>query len=219
MPRGECHSHPKTHQRQDSHRAGPHETGPEEHATNAQNNHNRGRPAQATLEQEQADADADTHAFPVQEPRNEKTNMVFMTMIVSKGLIASNQMGAFPTISNRGHRYVCIFYFYNTNHIKGYPIKSRKKDELLRVYKLAYTYAEQQGIKPKLHKLDNETSKEVENFIKEGTSVIPVAPPNMYCKQSGGTCYPNMESMYEVCTCLTTPRLSYSILVPAMQPI
>lgn len=140
---------------------------------------NRGRPAK-TLHQERMEAANDAQEHPTQELRNERTNFVFMTTYASEGLIASDQTGAFPSISNKGHRYVCVFYFYDANHIKGYPIKSRKKEELLRVYKLAYAYCEQRGFKPKLHKLDSETSKEVENFIKGEQATYQYAPPDMH---------------------------------------
>ena len=42
-------------------------------------------------------------------------------------------------------------------------------------------HAEQRGFKPKLHKFDNETSKEVKNFITEEQATYQYAPPDMHC--------------------------------------
>ena len=63
--------------------------------------------------------------------------------------------------------YICVFYIHDPNFIKGVPIKSRQKGELHRAYESVYEWRTQRGYKPKLHKLDNETSKEVEAFITE----------------------------------------------------
>ena len=78
-----------------------------------------------------------------------KTYLVFMTIVAKEGLVASDQTDAFPQLSTRGHRYVCVFYVYDANYIKGVPIKSRKKEILLCAYKEAYNYCEDRGHKPK----------------------------------------------------------------------
>ena len=55
-----------------------------------------------------------------------------------------------PRMSNRGMKYICMFYIHDPNYIKGIPIKSRKKEELLRVYKEVYAYCESRGFRPQL---------------------------------------------------------------------
>ena len=60
------------------------------------------------------------------------------------------------------------------------PIKSRKKEELLRAYKEMYEFCEQRGFKPRLHKLDNETSQEVEKFIRQQCATFQYTPPDMH---------------------------------------
>ena len=141
---------------------------------------NRGRPSKTAREEEIQAAAEDAMSTPAQEPRNEKTHIVFMTTVEKEGLVASDQTGAFPQISNRGNRYMCIFYIYDCNHIKGVPIKSRKKEELLRAYKEVYKYCEERGYKPKLHKLDNETSRDVESFIRSEQAQFQYTPPDMH---------------------------------------
>ena len=96
-------------------------------------------------------------------PRTEKnkTNMVFMLVQRPEGFIASNQTGKFTRMSNRGMQYICVFYIQDPNYIKGIQIKIRKKEELLRAYKEVYAYCESRGFRPQLHKMDNETSRDV----------------------------------------------------------
>ena len=58
-----------------------------------------------------------------------------------------------------------MFYVFDPNFIKGVPIKSRNKEELLRAYQIVYKWCEARSIKLQLQKMDNETSQEVEEFI------------------------------------------------------
>ena len=139
---------------------------------------NRGRPAK--LKQEREAASQDAISIPEQVPGNEKTHEVYMTTMQAEGLVASDQTGMLPRTSNRGMKYLCIFYIYDPNFIKGIPIKSRKKEELLRAYKEVYKWCEQRGYKPRLHKLDNETSRDVEDFIATQNAKLQYTPPDMH---------------------------------------
>ncbi len=59
------------------------------------------------------------------EPFNTRTHFVFMTIIVISKLLLSNQLGRFPITSDRGNKYIVIFYIYNANFVKSIPIESR----------------------------------------------------------------------------------------------
>ena len=91
---------------------------------------------QNTLERNKASIDATT--LPTQEPGNIKTKHVFMTVRLADGFIVSNQTGAYPWTPSKGNKYVCIFYVYNPNFIKGIAIKSRHSSELLKAYTTVY---------------------------------------------------------------------------------
>ena len=67
-----------------------------------------------------------------QAPENNKTNMVFMTMVKVEGQLFTDQTGRFPVTSNRGNNYIVMFYAVDPNYIKSYPIKSRHRSELLK---------------------------------------------------------------------------------------
>ena len=112
-----------------------------------------------------------------QEPLNDKTNMVFMTLHECEGQLYSDQTGRFPLTSNKGNAYVVLFYTVDANHIKSYPIKSRHKSEIKKAYDEVYSYLRIRGYRPKLHKLDNETSQEVEEFITSQQATYQYAPP------------------------------------------
>ena len=97
-----------------------------------------------------------------------------------EGYVASDKTGKFPRTSNRGMKYICVFYIHGPNFIKVVPLKSRRKEELLREYKEIYAYCESRELKSKLHKMDNETSKDVEGFIASQQTKQQCTPPNMY---------------------------------------
>ena len=110
----------------------------------------RGRPKKDIDAIERSAAIDDSIALPLQEPGNEKTNLVFMTVQHAEGFISSDQTGKFPRISNKGNYYICVFYIYDPNFIKSIPIESRKKEDLLKAYQEVYKWCEQRGFKPKL---------------------------------------------------------------------
>ena len=73
-----------------------------------------------------------------------------------------------------------MFYIHDPNYIKEIPINIRKEEELLRVYKEIYAYCESRGFKPQLQKMDNEMSKDVEDFITSQQTDYQYTPPDMH---------------------------------------
>ncbi len=117
---------------------------------------------------------------PQQLPLNDKTHMVFMTMVDINGQLVTDQTGCFPLTSNRGNNYVIIFYTVDANRIKSYPIKSCHRSELLHAYNDVYTYLRVQGYQPQLHKLDNELSHDVEATITKNNASFQYTPPEIH---------------------------------------
>ena len=118
---------------------------------------------------------------PVQQtPSNDRSHHVYMSITDIDGKLYSDQTGRFPITSNRGNCYVVIFYAVDGNYIKSYPIKSRHRSELLKAYEEVYTFLRIRGYRPQLHKLDNETSKDVEAFIAEQQAAIQYTAADMH---------------------------------------
>jgi hypothetical protein len=114
-----------------------------------------------------------------QEPTNECTHHVFMTICEVTGSISSDQSGRFPVTSNCSNVYIALFYVYNPNYIKSVPIKNQSKEELLRAYKEVYTWLTAHGYRPLLHKLDNKTSQDFKAFIVVAQVKIQYTPPDI----------------------------------------
>jgi hypothetical protein len=111
-----------------------------------------------------------------QEPTNERTYHVFMTICKVTGTVSSNQSGRLPVTSNCGNMYVALFYVYDPNYIKSVPIKNRSKEELLQAYTEVYVWLTTRGYRPLLHKVDNKTPHKVEAFIAVEQVKIQVRP-------------------------------------------
>ncbi len=108
------------------------------------------------------------------------TNLVYMLICDIIGQIFMDQTGRFSVTSNQGHAYLVIFYVYNANFISSFPIKNCTKEELLHAFQLTYEYLTCCGFKPLLHKMDNETSKDVEDFIKSQQTTLQYTPPDIH---------------------------------------
>eukprot|EP00804_Cyclotella_cryptica_P000189 CCRYP_016178-RA/>CCRYP_016178-RA protein AED:0.45 eAED:0.45 QI:0/-1/0/1/-1/1/1/0/133 len=106
--------------------------------------------------------------------------MVYMSTVEVDGQLFTNQTGRFPVTSNRGNNYIVIFYAVDPNFIKSYPIKSRHCSELLKAYTDIYQLLRARGHRPQLHRLDNKTSEDVENFITENNTTFQYTPPDMH---------------------------------------
>ena len=68
---------------------------------------------------------------------------------------------------SRDNNYIVVFYAVDPNYIKSYPIKSCHRSEILKPYEEVYACLRVRGYCPQLHKLDNETSHDIELFIRE----------------------------------------------------
>jgi hypothetical protein len=73
---------------------------------------------------------------PSQEPQNERTHSVFLTIVKATALrkLHSDQTGKFPVQSSRGHNYVMVLYECNSNAILSTPLKSGAAGELMKAW-------------------------------------------------------------------------------------
>ncbi len=98
------------------------------------------------------------------------------------GNLFTNQTGRFLITSNHRHAYIVVFYIFEANAIKSVPIKNCSKEEVICAYCKIYKWLTPLcGFKPLLHKLDNDTSKEVETFATTEHTCIQYTPPDIHC--------------------------------------
>ena len=100
-----------------------------------------------------------------QLPNKDRSHHVYMKITILDSKLYSNQTGRFPITSNRGNSYVAILFAFDGNYIELYPIKFQHRSQLLKAYDYVYSFLRVRRYQPQLHSMNNEKSKEVENFI------------------------------------------------------
>jgi hypothetical protein len=95
-----------------------------------------------------------------------------------KGIISASDLpGKFPITSAQGHAYVMVLYDADSNAIQAVPIQNRKTEELVRGYNEMTEELRKAGIQLVLHRLDNETSKELIKAIADRGINFQIASP------------------------------------------
>ncbi len=94
-----------------------------------------------------------------------------------KGIISTDLPGRFPITSAQGNAYVFVMYDYDSNSILAVPIKNRRKQSLIQGYKDCLVDLTRAGIKPILHRLDNEISNDMIAEIEERAMDYQIAAP------------------------------------------
>ena len=89
---------------------------------------------QGTRSTKLTETESDSMAKVSQTPNNDKFHQVYMTITEVDGKLYLDQTGRFPVTSNRGNAYDALFFTFDGNYIKSYPLKSRKCSELLKAY-------------------------------------------------------------------------------------
>ena len=64
-----------------------------------------------------------------------------------------------------GYNYIIVCYIYDTNGIIVRPMKNRSVSEHIRVYQEIFVYLEKRGLRPAVHKMDNEFPQELKDVI------------------------------------------------------
>ena len=81
-------------------------------------------------------------------------------------------------------KYIMVCYAYDCNLIEAIPLKNRSNNEFQRAYKYIYDLLTRKGYKPQLHKLDNETLRDIKEWIHQQNTNIQFTPPDMHCQNA-----------------------------------
>lgn len=84
-----------------------------------------------------------------------------------KNLITMDLPGQLPITSASGNKYIFIMLDYDADYIQATPMKSRKKEEIIRCFQLCYAELKRAGFTTQLLKLNNKISNKLVRVIKE----------------------------------------------------
>lgn len=135
-----------------------------------------------TASEEQLHADT----FPPELEQGKKTHACYVAIVTFEptGQVHTDQTGPFPVTSTRGNKLVFTCYDYDSNLIHPVPIKNKEAATLLEAYKVVHTKLCKAGLRPKLHRLDNECSRILKEFMNEQEEDYQLAPPGIHRRNS-----------------------------------
>ena len=96
------------------------------------------------------------------------------------GRVFTDQTGTFPVVSSQGTKAVMILYDYDSNAILTEGITSRGKTELQRAYAALFSRLQQAGLKPQIHRMDNEISEVVKQFLRQQQVQLELTPAHLH---------------------------------------
>ena len=115
--------------------------------------------------------------FPLPEPA--PTNTVY-TKVQRTHQNYMDGSGRFPVKSRTGNEYTLLMYSHDANYIHVETMK-RGTGRLLDAYKRGNAFFKARGFQPKFERLDNETSKELQEFMQFENISFQYVPP--HCKR------------------------------------
>ena len=157
--------------------------------------------------------DPDTMEEVPQLPNNNFSHHVYMTISDLDGKLYSDQTGRFTITSNHGNFCVITFYAVGGTYIKVYTIKSRHRSRILKAYDYVHAFLRVWRYRPQMHNMDNETSKDVENFIADQKSKVQYTPVDIHRTNISEAMLSHVEEPFHGCEGRCTPFFSYGTLV------
>ena len=119
--------------------------------------------------------------FPSSEPDNARTHHCFATVFEpATGQIHSDQTGKFIVASSAGNNYILVVYDYDSNSILVTPMRSRTGPCILAAFQIIHARLVAAGLRPQMHRLDNECSAALKTFLREAGIDFQLVPPGMH---------------------------------------
>ncbi|KAI2494253.1 hypothetical protein MHU86_20271 [Fragilaria crotonensis] len=150
------------------------------HLDQSRKNQRSTKPVSPPPELEPTASDTDD-AFPASDPDNARTHQCFAAVFEpASGQIHSDQTGKFIVASSSGNNYVLIVYDYDSNSILVEPIRSRSGPCILAAFKIIHARLVTAGLRPQLHRLDNECSSALKTFLRDAEIDYQLVPPRLH---------------------------------------
>ena len=134
--------------------------------------------------------------FPVVDPV--PTNTVY-TKIQRTHQNYMDSAGRFPVKSRSGHEYVLVMYNFDGNYIHVEPMK-RGTGRLVDAYRRGHTFFKSHGFQPRFERLDNETSKELTEFMAKENISYQYVPPHSKRRNSAERAIPYVQKSFYLYT-------------------
>ena len=119
-------------------------------------------------------------AFPEPLKEGVKTQACYASVFQATGQVYTDQTGKFTVPSSSGNTQLFVLYDYDSNTIHAEPMKTKSAAHILAAYKKVHDRLVAAGLKPLLHKLDNECSKILKQFMADKDIDYQQVPPGCH---------------------------------------
>jgi hypothetical protein len=142
-------------------------------------------------------------------PDGKRTNAIYAavtTINTPTGSIASDQTGRFPVTSATGMKYVIIVYDYDSNNILAEPLLNLGAKTILTAFKKLHALLVSRGLRPQLHRLDNEACNILKEFLIAAELDYQLAPPGIHRRNSAERAIQTWKDHFITGLCTTNPH-------------
>ena len=131
------------------------------------------------------DSDPEEHppadSFPFSDPGNGRSHHCYAAVFEpATGQIHSDQTGKFVVASSAGNNYILVVYDYDSNSILVEPMQSRTGPCILAAFQILHARLVAAGLRPQLHRLDNECSTALKTFLRDSDIDFQLVPPGLH---------------------------------------
>ncbi len=124
---------------------------------------------------------------------------------VPRQIVYTDQTGPFPSISTQGSKLLFVLYKYDSNAIIVEPLKSRAAAEIKRAFEKVHKLLTQRGLRPKFHRLDNEASTLLKDFLKQEQIDYHLVTPGVHRINAAERAIRTFKNHFIAGLCTTDP--------------
>ena len=135
----------------------------------------------------------------------QRTHVCFAAVMEHSGQVFTDQTGRFIVPSSGGNTQLLIVYDYDSNYIHAEPMKSKTAKEILQAYQRAHKKLVEAGLHPRLHRLDNEASAILKQFMHDEQEDYQLVPPGIHRRNAAERAIRTYKNHFIAGLCTTHP--------------
>ena len=140
-----------------------------------------------------------------QERPGHRTHHIYAECQTITGKVGSDQTGRFIVPSTTGNNYIFVLYDYDSNSIHAEPIPNRKQESIKNAYEKVLRLLQRRGLRPKLHRLDNEASQLLKDFMTDEDVDYQLTPAGLHRRNWAERAIQTFKNHFIAGLCSTHP--------------
>lgn len=134
-----------------------------------------------------------------------------VTPTAKTGQIYTDQTGKFLLPGSSGATQLFVLYDYDSNSIHAEPMRNKTSAEIVLSYGKVYNRLLNVGLKPQLHRLDNECSTELKEFMAEKDVQIQLVPPGVHRANAAERAIRTLKNHFLAGLATTDPEFQFHL--------